>query len=175
MVLLVKVGKIHMPSNFTPQEKLNFLLRDAAKNDSGPLSMKMLLERGAEINGADEDGNTPLHYATKSKCNSVSTIKFLVENDADVDKMNHLGATPLHYAAQNFQKKKEVIKILRENNATLDVKDKRGKTPSMYARKQKVSVRLKYLFELLSILLILFSWFSCHFYKSIFSFCLYWN
>lgn len=61
------------------------LLQHAVKN--GHLSMvKLLVDRGADINIQDESGNTALHYAAANGKKDV--LKFLLENNADPQLVN---------------------------------------------------------------------------------------
>jgi uncharacterized protein len=54
---------------------------------------RLALKTGADVNAADEMGNTALHYAAYLRVDSV--VQFLVENGARMDVRNKLGETPL--------------------------------------------------------------------------------
>ncbi len=47
----------------------------------------MLLRKGADINSANSDGNTPLHLAAANGRKAV--VKFLISNKADTDARNN--------------------------------------------------------------------------------------
>lgn len=71
-------------------------LQDAAK--AGDLeAAKRLLAEGANVNGKDAKGITPLGVAVGF--NKVPIIKLLLESDADVEQTDPKGNTALHYAA----------------------------------------------------------------------------
>jgi len=48
--------------------------------------VKLLVERGADINIQDESGNTPLHYAAVNGKKDV--VRFLLDNKADAGIVN---------------------------------------------------------------------------------------
>ena len=56
-------------------------------------AVKVVLELGADVNAANELGNTALHGAAHTKANKV--IEFLVEHGADVNATNKRGQTPV--------------------------------------------------------------------------------
>lgn len=60
--------------------------------------MKLLIERGADVDVVDTEGQTPLHHATKSRCQS--TVEVLLDCGCDVTIKDHNGCTALHYSAQ---------------------------------------------------------------------------
>ncbi|ELU04003.1 hypothetical protein CAPTEDRAFT_88617, partial [Capitella teleta] len=55
----------------------------------------LLLECGADVNIADEDGDTPLHIATMK--GKTRAMKKLLRGNADPNKKNKMGYTPFHY------------------------------------------------------------------------------
>ena len=56
----------------------------------------MLLELGANVNAADNAGNTAMHVAAVKRFESV--IRFLAEHEARLDARNQRGETPLALA-----------------------------------------------------------------------------
>lgn len=71
-------------------------LQDAAK--AGDLeAAKKLLDSGADVNGKDAKGITPLGVAVGF--NKVPIIKLFLEKEADVEQTDPRGNTALHYAA----------------------------------------------------------------------------
>jgi len=56
----------------------------------------MLLEEGADVNAANQEGNTPLHGAALR--GSTAIIQYLVDNGADVASRNEKGWLPLDIA-----------------------------------------------------------------------------
>lgn len=60
---------------------------------------KILLGAGADINMADSEGNTALHYALE--CCSEGDARYLVKKGADYNRLNSRGVTPAQLAAEN--------------------------------------------------------------------------
>jgi ankyrin repeat protein len=75
--------------------------------------IKLLLKKGADINIADNDGDTPLHYAVQNT--QTSALTALLEANADFILKNKSGCTPLEEA--NKIDNKEAVEIL-EKHAT---------------------------------------------------------
>ena len=61
--------------------------------------LELLIERGADVNLAYEDGWTPLHFATV--LGEKEIVKLLLGQGAAVDQANSNGDTPLMIAADN--------------------------------------------------------------------------
>lgn len=55
--------------------------------------LQALLQRGANPNVADADGNTPLHFA--ASFNDAQAIRLLLDYGADLSSRNATGFTPL--------------------------------------------------------------------------------
>lgn len=75
-------------------------LHIATSECSGISMMKLLLDCSADINGTDEDGNTPLHYAVESE--QFHKINLLVLQGADCNKRNAKGQTPKDLVGPNY-------------------------------------------------------------------------
>jgi ankyrin repeat protein len=73
----------------------------------------MLLDRGAKIEAKTCYGNTPLHYAVKSKI--MEYTELLVKRRADVNVRNRKGITPLHLATETSRV--ETVKLLLKYGA----------------------------------------------------------
>jgi len=58
--------------------------------------VRLLLDRGAHTNVADEEGDTPAHWAIRETRPGI--LKLLVQNGANVDLPNDDGETPLNLA-----------------------------------------------------------------------------
>ena len=55
--------------------------------------VELLITNGADMDGKDKYGNTPLHYA--ATWGHKETAELLIANDADVNAKNKFGETPL--------------------------------------------------------------------------------
>ena len=73
-------------------------LVDAARH-SDRAALRALLDEGANVDTAEADGTTALHWA--SYRDDVASADLLIAAGADVDAANDLGATPLWAAGQN--------------------------------------------------------------------------
>jgi ankyrin repeat protein len=71
--------------------KTTVLMEAAVRGNQGV--MRLLLEKGANVNMADQDGWTALMGATVQGL--VEPVKLLLENGADVSAKNHNGETAL--------------------------------------------------------------------------------
>lgn len=91
------------------QEELNDALWRACIN--GNLEeAKELIAMSADVDYADEDGYTPLHWAVWDGYTEI--VKLLLEKGANPKAENACGYTPLHWAARFGHT--EIVKILKE-------------------------------------------------------------
>jgi hypothetical protein len=72
--------------------------------------VKLLLEKGAEIEAKDEYGRTPLSWAAGQGHEAV--VKLLLEKGAEIEVKDEYGSTPLSWAAE--QGHEAVVKLLLE-------------------------------------------------------------
>jgi ankyrin repeat protein len=86
--------------------------------------VKLLLEKGADVNICNDGGETPLHYATG--CGQVEVMKVLLENGANVGKKGTVCGTPLQWAAENGRIRE--AKLLLDSGADIDQKGASGYT-----------------------------------------------
>ncbi len=89
--------------------------------------LKLLIEKGADINTIDCLGNTALHLAVQ-KSNNTEMVKYLIEQaKLDVNAINLENQTALHLVS--YQGYMPVVEYLIENGALVDVRDKYNVTP----------------------------------------------
>ncbi len=79
---------------------------------------------GVDINTADEDGRTPLHWAADNA--QAETAQQLLALGANVNARDHAGRTPLHYAARAGQS--AIVEQLLAHGASINAADVRGNT-----------------------------------------------
>jgi predicted LPLAT superfamily acyltransferase len=73
-------------------------------------TVRLLLERGAEVDGNDTNGNTALHWASLD--GHLDTVRLLLERGADADGKNKNGRTALDFAKAKGHS--EVVTLLAE-------------------------------------------------------------
>lgn len=98
----------------------------AAHNDGE--TVKILLDRGLDVNAADDQGRTALHQAIRW---GPQNVGLLLDGGARVNARTKSGATPLMLAAQSpFP---EVVATLLDKKAEVNARDADDRTPLMYA------------------------------------------
>jgi ankyrin repeat protein len=111
------------------------------------VSVKLLVDSGANPSVAIKDGSTPLMAAAGlgaprggdeevteagDRNDPVDVMKVLVDKGANVNAANDLGMTPMHYAVQRGADR--IIEFLASKGARFDTKNKQGRTPADLAR-----------------------------------------
>jgi hypothetical protein len=97
--------------------------------------VRLLFNRGAQVNALDIDNETPLYKAVEADVDAshLEVIGLLLDLGAKVDAPDHLGRSPLHRAA--YFQSSEVIKLLLSQGAKVDAPDHVGQTPLDEARR----------------------------------------
>ena len=95
-VLLVGCGTIHQ--SVVPAPYTYISIHQAAMYGS-TITVNQHLSVGTDVNAKDEEGGTPLHFATG--WNHKKIVELLIDAGADVDAKTSDGGTPLIYAAQD--------------------------------------------------------------------------
>jgi len=103
-------------------------LVDAARN-ADPDAVRALLQKGANVNTAEADGTTALHWA--SHRDDVASADLLIRAGAKVNAANDLGATPLWTASLNGSA--AMVRRLLEAGANPNAALLLGETPVMVA------------------------------------------
>jgi ankyrin repeat protein len=91
--------------------------------------VRVLADKGANLDLAAEDGATPVFVAAQDGHHEV--VRLLADNGANLDLANKNGTTPVLIAAKNGHH--EVVRVLAENGANLDLAAKNGATPVLMA------------------------------------------
>ncbi|KAK0761671.1 hypothetical protein N5P37_005653 [Trichoderma harzianum] len=91
--------------------------------------VKLLVEKGADIDAKDGGGRTPLLWATYNGHKAI--VELLVEKGADIEAKDNYGRTPLSWAAYNGHK--AIVELLVEKGADIAAKDDSGRTPLSWA------------------------------------------
>ncbi|MDX1917018.1 MAG: ankyrin repeat domain-containing protein [Rickettsiaceae bacterium] len=91
--------------------------------------INLLLQSGAEVNAADNEGNTAFMYAVSR--NNTKMIELLLQSGAEVNASNHNGRTALIEAASHGHT--EITALLLGRGAEVNDADNEGKTALMEA------------------------------------------
>eukprot|EP00004_Rigifila_ramosa_P006970 TRINITY_DN1789_c0_g1_i1.p1 TRINITY_DN1789_c0_g1~~TRINITY_DN1789_c0_g1_i1.p1 ORF type:complete len:809 (-),score=207.18 TRINITY_DN1789_c0_g1_i1:137-2359(-) len=92
-----------------------------------PEISRLLIHRGADIHAKDKEGQTPLHFAAETS-GDTQLFQTLIELGANVSEKNTDGETPLHLAARS-QRNVRVCALLIEYGANVHEKSEKGMTP----------------------------------------------
>ncbi|MCJ7454695.1 MAG: ankyrin repeat domain-containing protein [Wolbachia endosymbiont of Homalodisca vitripennis] len=96
--------------------------------------MKLLVEKGVNVNAADVKGYTALHLAVTEK--RLEIVRELIKSGANANAEEYGNkCTPLHLAC--MVGKVEVVKELVEAGAEIEQEDKFGMTAIDYAKNSK--------------------------------------
>ena len=108
---------------------------------------QLLLDAGARVNAAANNGRTPLHYAAgplnvpvdRPQPDNTEVVRLLAASGAALDAGDNRARTPLHYAA--FQGYGAAADVLLAAGANPNHRNVRGKTPLDVARKGAAHLR----------------------------------
>jgi ankyrin repeat protein len=100
---------------------------------------KLLLDKGADIDARDKNGQTILNFMVmqfhSQANNNIKGITFLLAQGADPDAQDKEGMSSLHHAAMKASS--EIAALLLRKGADPQLKDKNGKTPLDKARQMQ--------------------------------------
>jgi ankyrin repeat protein len=103
-------------------------LADAAEHDNRTL-IRTLLDAGADVNAAQADGTTALHWAVYN--DDAETAGLLVSRGANVNAANGYGVPPLSLACTNWNA--DLVKLLLDAGADANASLQGGETVLMTA------------------------------------------
>ncbi len=89
-------------------------------------ALKLLCEKGADVNVRNNDGETPLHIAARNGYTEI--MRELLSYDADPNTCNAFGFTPT-YSATSFGYKDAVRILAIDARADVNKRDKGGRAP----------------------------------------------
>ena len=91
-----------------------------------------LVRLGVGVNDADRYGNTPLHYAARSK--NPAVLEVLLDAGAKVDALNNDRLTPLHLMLTSKPIKLDAVEALLARGADVEQRVEGGTSVLDYAR-----------------------------------------
>ena len=126
----------------------NSLLHFAAKGKSLQVLQIILQLEVLEVNGVNEDKDTPLHILSKHVPPSYDTelLCSLLKHGALPNSPNTVGATPLHYCAATG-KLSWCKLLLLQDRVAINQQDIRGESPIHYATRYVKSKVVTFLIE----------------------------
>lgn len=84
-----------------------------------------LITQGADVNAADDEGFTPLHFAAAR--DSVHVVRLLLDAGAEVNARSNSGETPIYSAIRNTTPGAvEVIRLLHERGGDPSIANEKG-------------------------------------------------
>ncbi|KAK6506061.1 hypothetical protein TWF506_010985 [Arthrobotrys conoides] len=137
---LQQVTGLHLAAYFGAANIADFLLSDGGldvqdSHQQTPILLasrygnedvvKLLLERGADVESGDKFGWNPLLWAAKNGHEAI--VEQILESGAQVDSKDIYGMTPLHWAA--WEGHEAVASLLLERGADMEMKTAKGGTP----------------------------------------------
>jgi ankyrin repeat protein len=90
--------------------------------------VRLLLEKGVDVESRDTEGRTPLWLAVRNGHEAV--VRLLLEKSVDVDSKNAEGRTPLWLTVQN--RYEAVVRLLLEKGVDVESRDTKRLTPLLY-------------------------------------------
>jgi len=137
--LLLETGKADM--NSKDYDSRTLLLWAAEKGHEAVV--KLLLERGAQIESMDVDRRTPLSWAAEKGHETV--VKLLLERGAQIESRDLYNKTPLSWAAEKGHE--TVVKLLLERGAQTESRDIWSRTPLLWAAEKGHETVVRLLLE----------------------------
>ena len=120
------VQVLHLNPNWTDDRRDQFPKRFSSLHVSSYWGLvkivRILLDKGLDVNIRDSYGATPLQVAARDGHEPV--VKLLLDNKADIITENNRGETALYWAARNGHK--TVVRLLLERGAVVSTRDNEG-------------------------------------------------
>jgi len=122
----------HTPLHLAISDKLLTALQFAKLNDRLEV-VRMLLDMGADVVRANNEGQTTLLYACRR--GHLDVVRLLLEDGTDVNRVDNEGRTPLLYACEalELRHRLEVVRMLLNGGADLNTANNDGMTPLHWA------------------------------------------
>jgi ankyrin repeat protein len=115
-----------------PKSRATPLLLSVIKDHAAVSSL--LIQSGANVNAFDNNGFTPLHWASFNGFNAIASL--LLKNGANVNAQDNNGCTPLILAVARNQA--NIVSILIKNGANKQLASKESGTPHDIAARKNL-------------------------------------
>ena len=117
-------------------------LIQAIKNTTAPRLafqiVELLLDNNADANAVDNEGNTPLMWATISLWHP-NDIQLLLDHNANVNAINHQGDTALMLAATQSHSRAAKLVLDTNNYTSPFIRNTMGETACSIAKKKRIA------------------------------------
>jgi ankyrin repeat protein len=108
------------------------MLAVSAAEDTDPVIVKLLIERGADVNCVESsERTTALHLAARDLRKDI--IELLLAAEADVNAQDFRGFTPLHYIVMAPDPRRPLVDLLLNHGADPHLKENNGRSPKEFA------------------------------------------
>jgi ankyrin repeat protein len=105
----------------------------------GPAVVHLLLDKGADPEAPTQEGETPLHFA--SRAGRDANARLLLDKGADINALTSDGETPLHVASEAWNDNAAVVRLLLDRGADTSVRTTWGVTPlGVAARRGRAAI-----------------------------------
>lgn len=116
----------YLPRIFNENEAVNSEMVEVTTTSSSFKAVKLLLQKGANVNAEDNDGLTPLAIACQ-RGNYFAVERLLQAEQIDITLVDNQGSTALHEACENGTGK--IVEMLLKSGAEISVADRDRVTP----------------------------------------------
>ncbi|MBE9136764.1 ankyrin repeat domain-containing protein [Nodosilinea sp. LEGE 07088] len=123
-------GDLNQLCDFYGQQWLPLNLLISSESDL----IERAIAQGADVNGQDGEGNTPLHYI---RYHGEAVAQLLIDRGANVNARNHQGSTPLHNIYGD--KSPEVMQLLLDHGADINASNQEYFTPLHRATEETIA------------------------------------
>jgi len=123
------IASFYSASDKIPPFLATAQLMDAILYNGTADDIRVLIEKGANVNAGNQDDWHPLQLA--AKLGNITIVRALLEKGAAVDATNAFGANALHSAV--FRGYLDIARLLLEKGAKVNARDNTLSTPLLFA------------------------------------------